>query len=167
LCVCVSGPPPLLGCRAIRVRVVSLYIVPHLLSIHQVLQFPKWYQRIRVSSSHAHSRHPISALGSATGFRVAAPGGSSFPLGGGSSPAADPQPSQNGAQVIVVGLGPRLASRRMVARGTSPSLRSVPLRSWWPLAPPPASDAFPRSRSRRRTCSGNGAPAPSPSSRTT
>jgi hypothetical protein len=90
LCVCVSGPPPLLDCRAIRVRVVSLYIVPHLLSIHQVLQFPKWYQRIRVSSSHAHSRDPISALGSATGFRVAAPGGSSFPLGGGSSPAADP-----------------------------------------------------------------------------
>jgi hypothetical protein len=35
--VCVSGPAPLLGCRLIRVRVVSLYIVPHILSIHQAL----------------------------------------------------------------------------------------------------------------------------------
>ena len=34
------GPAPLLGCQPIRVRVVSLYIVPHLLSIHQALQFP-------------------------------------------------------------------------------------------------------------------------------
>jgi hypothetical protein len=38
--VCVSGPAPPLGCRSIRVRVVSPYIVPHLLSIHQALQFP-------------------------------------------------------------------------------------------------------------------------------
>jgi hypothetical protein len=34
---CVCGLAPLLGCRPIRVRVVSLYIVPHLLSIHQPL----------------------------------------------------------------------------------------------------------------------------------
>jgi hypothetical protein len=38
--LCVSGPAPLLGCRPIRIRVVSVYIVPHLLSIYQVLQFP-------------------------------------------------------------------------------------------------------------------------------
>jgi hypothetical protein len=38
--VCVSGPAPLLSCRPIRVRVVSLYIVPHLLSIHHALHIP-------------------------------------------------------------------------------------------------------------------------------
>jgi hypothetical protein len=41
LCVCVSvcGPKPLLGCRPIRVRVKSIYIVSHLLSIHHPLHF--------------------------------------------------------------------------------------------------------------------------------
>jgi hypothetical protein len=38
--LCVSVPAPLLGCQPIRVRVVSLYIVPHLISIYQALLFP-------------------------------------------------------------------------------------------------------------------------------
>jgi hypothetical protein len=42
------------------------------------------------SSSHPHNHHPISVLGPVTGFRAASPGGSSFPLGGSSSPAAGP-----------------------------------------------------------------------------
>jgi hypothetical protein len=36
---CVCGPAPLLGCGPIRVRVVSLYIVSHLLSIQQPLHY--------------------------------------------------------------------------------------------------------------------------------
>jgi hypothetical protein len=38
--VCECGPTPLLGCQPIRVRVESIYIVSHLLSIHhQSTQF--------------------------------------------------------------------------------------------------------------------------------
>jgi hypothetical protein len=54
--VCVGGLTPLLGCRSIRVRVVSLYIVPHLLSIHQVPQFTTlslWCHIARVILSYA------------------------------------------------------------------------------------------------------------------
>jgi hypothetical protein len=36
----VSGPAPPLGYQPIRVRVVSLYIVPHILSIYQAILFP-------------------------------------------------------------------------------------------------------------------------------
>jgi hypothetical protein len=41
---CVCGPAPLLGCGPIRVRVVSLYIVSHLLLIQQPLHYSTWYQ---------------------------------------------------------------------------------------------------------------------------
>jgi hypothetical protein len=56
--VCVSEPAPLLGCRPIRVRVVSLYIVPHLLSIHQAMQFPTWYQRLGFYPAATHPQQP-------------------------------------------------------------------------------------------------------------
>ena len=36
MCVSVCGPAPLLGCRPIRVRVESIYIVSHYLKEHQV-----------------------------------------------------------------------------------------------------------------------------------
>jgi hypothetical protein len=59
-CVCVSvcGLAPLLGCRPIKVRVESIYIVSHLLSIH--FHITTWYQRIRVRASS----HPTAATSS-------------------------------------------------------------------------------------------------------
>jgi hypothetical protein len=45
----VCGTAQLLGYRSIRVRVVSLYIVSHLLSIHQTLHNSTWYQLARFS----------------------------------------------------------------------------------------------------------------------
>jgi hypothetical protein len=40
---------------------LSLYIVPHLLSIHQALHYSTWYQRIRVSPPTSHSPTVVSA----------------------------------------------------------------------------------------------------------
>jgi hypothetical protein len=44
----VCGGALLLGCRPIRVRVVSLYIVPHLLSIYQALHNSTLHKEVLV-----------------------------------------------------------------------------------------------------------------------
>jgi hypothetical protein len=64
----VCGPALLLGCRPIRVRVVSLYIIPHLLSIHQAVHNSTWYQRTRLGlgfhpiTTHPYSRQPAAQV---------------------------------------------------------------------------------------------------------
>jgi hypothetical protein len=57
----VFGPTPLLGCQPIRVRVESIYIVSHLLSIHHPLHYSTWYQRIRfrVSPPTSHTSRQL------------------------------------------------------------------------------------------------------------
>jgi hypothetical protein len=96
--VCVGGEwggggAPLLGCRPIRVRVVSLYIVPYLLSIYRVLHIPTWYQRIRVSLSPSHHpppQPPASCPGPACLWLLRRRPGRFLPSGGGSLPSRQP-----------------------------------------------------------------------------
>jgi hypothetical protein len=77
----VCGPAPLLGCRPIRVKVVSLYIVPHLLSIHQALHNSTSSQLPQPPPPNPHSRLPRSSR---------RPGRSILPSRGGSLPSRRP-----------------------------------------------------------------------------
>jgi hypothetical protein len=69
---------------------VSIYIVPHLLSINQAILFPLWYQRIRSFSPTSHRPSPRPHSLPAT----LPSGGSTFPLG------RRPLPSQLSALAI-------------------------------------------------------------------
>jgi hypothetical protein len=113
----VCGPAPLLGCRPIRVRVESIYIVSHLLSIDHPLHYSTWYQRIRfrVSPPTSHtSRQLLPPRGPA-----AAPGRLILPSRGRPHPSSQP-----------------LAAEPPLSQPTAP--RASPRRSWRPSSVAPA-----------------------------
>ena len=99
----------------------SLYIyVPPSLCNTLTTTVLTWYQS-RVSFQ-PHSRHPISALGPTTGFRSAAPGGSSFPPEGNSSPVAGPNRPRRASLLDVT--PPRAPSRSAPVGRSCPRLRA-------------------------------------------
>jgi hypothetical protein len=72
---------------------VSLYIVPHLLSIHQTLHIPTYYIRGLGFPPNSHSHHPPpTAAARAAGHPQPPPGGSTFPPGGGPCHTCLPPP---------------------------------------------------------------------------
>jgi hypothetical protein len=160
--VCVSGPAPLLGCRPIRVRVESLYI---LYSIYYQYNNPlhsTWYQRIRVRVSPptaaagcfnhtaaAYHRCPREAPPSLPGAASLLPAAAAASLGRQPHPPPLPQPAAS--------LWPLPPSSR---RARAPSSRRARLPSL-PLAlAAPAATAPPRSGSPARPPLPPAAPIP-------
>jgi hypothetical protein len=131
VCVRVCGPAPLLGCRPIRVRVESIYIVSHLLSIQQFTFlhgirlglgfFPHLPLQQPAAPSSRNSRRPPPTS------TAVAPGGSSLPPGAAPFPAAG-HPSSRSSPSLGGGRRSDPPPRSTLPRRQQPRQTSSPAR---------------------------------------